>query len=231
MIPGLDKQFQFLLKNLIAKVDNVLVIGSSSEKFAKLIAKNFSCSVELIMEDYESLLNSKLVLNDDSKVRVSMMDYDITDFDDASFDLIYAQASITLSKRNKIVKEIKRILRPGGFFCVGEIVSLKKNIPVFVQNVFDSSNLFPLFVDELEKYYTDRDLKIVAQQNLSDTLKEYYRQSASLLKNVRGNLTTGEKSYYKKILNKVSHESNVFLKLGGDKFIGFVSLLVQKGED
>lgn len=231
MIPGLDKQFELLQKNLTVKIETALVIGSASEKFAELIAENFSCGVELIVDDYESLLNSKLTLGDDSKVRVSMMDFGITDFDDASFDLIYAQASITLSNRNKIVKEIKRILRLGGFFCVGEIVSLKKNIPAFVQDIFDSSNLLPLFVNELEKYYTDRNFKIVAQQNLSSTLKEYYQQSASLLKNVKGNLTDQEKSYYKKILNKVSHESNVFLKHGGDKFIGFVSLLVQKGED
>ena len=39
-----------------------------------------------------------------------MMDFDNTDFNAEEFDLVYAQASISLLNRNKIVKEIKRIL-------------------------------------------------------------------------------------------------------------------------
>ena len=159
------------------------------------------------------------------------MDYEVTDFTAESFDLIYAQASVSLLNRNKIIKEIKRILKPDGYICIGEIVSLKPDIPLFVKDIFDSAGLLPIYADQLEKFYSERNINLISQQDFSDTLAEYYIQYASQLKSTKYDLTDSEKSYYKKILNKISHESNAYLKLGGDKFIGFVSLLMRKGNN
>lgn len=228
LLPGLDEQLSFLRKNTAIQINQALVIGSGSEKIAKQLSKIYSCEVDLIVENYESLLNSKIILGEPEKIKPSLMNFEITDFDSSHFDLIYAQGSVSLTNRNKIIKEIKRILKPGGLLCVGEIVSLKKEIPSFIKNIFDSSNLLPLFVDDLEKYYAARKFKVVSQQNLSETFREYYLQSAALLKGIETALTDQEKSYYKKLLNKVSHESNVYLKLGGNKYIGFISLLLEK---
>jgi SAM-dependent methyltransferase len=230
-LPGLNKQFDSLKKNLQVNPKTVLVIGSGSENAAALITNHFSCSTELIVQDYESLMNSRINLDNDSNIKISLMNYEVTDFAPESFDLIYAQASVSLINRNKIIKEIKRILKPDGYLCIGEIVSLKQDIPLFVGDIFDSAGLLPLFVDDLEKYYTERKFNLISLQDFSNTLAEYYTLYASLLKSTKENLTDNEKSYYKKLLNKIHHESNVYLKLGGDKFIGFVSLLLQKGNN
>jgi SAM-dependent methyltransferase len=230
-LPGLNKQFDFLKNNLPANPESVLVIGSGSEPAASLISNHFACSTDLIVQDYESLMNSKIILGNDSKIKVSLMDYEVTDFAAESFDLIYAQASISLLNRNKIIKELKRILKPGGHICLGEIVSLRKDIPLFVKDIYDASGLLPLFVEDLEKYYAERNLNLISQQDFSNTLAEYYTQYSTQLKSTKYDLTDSEKSYYKKLLNKISHESNAYLKLGGDKFIGFVSLFLQKGNN
>jgi SAM-dependent methyltransferase len=230
LLPGLDRQVEFLISNLKNPAQSILVVGSNSEEMAKELSNNFDTNVELIVEDYDSLMNSKLILEFSPKVNVRLMDFEVTDFDDLSFDLIYAQASISLTKRNKIVKELKRLLKPNGFLCAGEVVALRKDYPQFVQDIFDSSDLLPLFVDDLEKYYTERTFNVIVRQNLTHTLRKYYSRSASLMEDSIYDLTSSEKSYYKKILNKLSHESNAYLKLGGDKFIGFVALLLQKGE-
>jgi SAM-dependent methyltransferase len=198
---------------------------------ARELSNHFDTNIELIVEDYDSLMNSKLILESSQKINVRLMDFEVTDFDDHSFDLIYAQASISLTKRNKIIKELKRLLKPDGFLCVGEVVALRKDYPPFVQDIFDSSDLLPLFADDLEKYYIERKFNVVVRQNLTHTLKKYYSRSASLLDDSIDSLSSSEKSYYKKILNKLSHESNAYLKLGGDKFIGFVALLLQKGQE
>ena len=231
LLPGLKAQLRFLKKNLSPVPENILVIGSSSEWIASEFARASSNNVNLIVGDYESLLNSKLVLGEESSVKTSLMDFEITDFDKESFDLVYAQASISLTNRNKIVKEIKRILKPGGYLCVGEIVSLRNDVPAFMRDIYDSSDLLPLFIEDIEKYYGERKFNIRAKQNLSETLKEYYIQSAGLLKDKTEDLTDREKSYYKKLLNKVSHQSNVYLKLGGDKYMGLVALILRKGEN
>ena len=231
LLPGLDKQIDFLKNNLIAGINSALVIGSASEVPTKVISKDFNCNVEVIVEDYESLLNSKLILSNESNINARLMDFEVTDFNPFSFDLVYAQASISSIKRNKIVKEISRILKPGGYFCVGEIVTLNKSVPRFVQDIFDSSNLLPLFNNDLAGYYLERKFILNGNINLTNTLKEYFSINADLLKSSKGDLTQQEKSYYKKLLHKISHESNAYLKLGADKYIGFIALLLQKGAE
>jgi SAM-dependent methyltransferase len=227
-LPGLNKQFNFLKNNLKISPESVLVIGSGSEAASSLITNQYSCKLDLIVQDYESLINSKMILSNDANINVSLMDYEVTDFASESFDLIYAQASISLINRNKIIKELKRILKPERYICIGEIVSLKKEIPLFVKDIFDAAGLLPLFVEEIEKYYSERKLALISQQDFSNTLAEYYTQYSKQLNNTKYDLTDSEKSYYKKLLNKISHESNAYLKLGGDKFVGFVSLFLQK---
>lgn len=230
LLPGLDRQCEFLINNLKSPAQSILVIGSNSEEIAREISGHFNTEIELIVEDYDSLMNSKLILESSSQINVRLMDFEVTDFDDSSFDLVYAQASISLTRRNKIVKEIKRLLRPEGFFCVGEVVAIRKDYPPFVQDIFDSSDLLPLFIDDLGKYYAERKFVELVRQNLTHTLKKYYSYSSNLLDDSIHSLSSSEKSYYKKILNKLSHESNAYLKLGGDKFIGFVAMLLQKGQ-
>lgn len=228
LLPGLDKQIEFLKKHFNDTPQKTLVIGSSSEAVAIKLAQQFNSQISLIVEDYESLMSSKLILGGNEKVDLKMMSFETTDFPAEEFDLVFAQASISSVNRNKIVKEIKRILKPGGYFCLGEIVSLTVETPRFMSDIYDASDLLPLFIDIVEKYYSERKFLITAKEDLSSTLKEFYSLNADQLKSAKDNLMDNEKSYYKKLLNKISHESNVYLKLGGHKHIGFHVLLLRK---
>ena len=230
LLPGLGKQLEFLRKNLSTEVNSILVIGSASEAPALSLSGSFHSNVNLIVEDYESFINSKIVLDNADNINLKIMSFEATDFNSNEFDLVYAQASVSSINRNKIIKEIKRILKPGGYLCVGEITSLNKEQPQFMKDIYDNSELLPLFADDLEKYYGERKFTVAALENLSSTLKEFYSLNISKLENSIDNLTDKEKSYYKKLLNKISHESNVYLKLGGDKHLGFYVLLLHKGE-
>src|SRR5690606_10309580 len=118
--------------------------------------------------------NSNLMLADYEKITAKIMEFEFTDYDDNSFDLIYAQASISSERRNKILKEIKRILKPNGILAVGEIVKLKKDVPTFVKEIFDSSDLAPLFIDDIESFYIQRGWRVINKQDYSKSLKEYY---------------------------------------------------------
>jgi len=227
-LPGSEKQLVLLLEQIDVKGMPSLVMGSASEEIAKALSETTGKRVELIVEDLDSMLNSNMGLEKKDDVNVRIMEFDFTDFEKNSFDLVYAQASISSTKRNSIVKEIRRILNAGGYLCVGEIVKLKKDIPPFIQNVFDESDLNPLFVDELNSYYAQRQFSIIYEHELSGKLSEFYKQSIKKLEVTRFGLADNEKSYYKKLLNKISHESNVYLKQGGDKFIGFKMILLKK---
>jgi SAM-dependent methyltransferase len=227
-LPGTDKQLKFFLENTDLHPGNILVIGSNSERLAVKLQHVFHSKIFLIVEDNDSLLNSRFILAEEKNIHVRMMEFSNTDFIDSGFDLVYAQASISNSNRNKIIKEMKRILKEDGHFCVGEIVRFSKYPPKFVEDIFTNSDLSPLISEELRDYYARQNFRIIYEKDISESLRDFYIEGRNLMNSQ--NLNEDEKIYYKKILNKISHESNAYLKMGADKHIGFKTLLLQKGK-
>ena len=127
-----------------------------------------------------------------------------------------------------ILKEIKRISTNTSYLCVGEIIKLKEDVPSYVKEIFQVSNLSPINKSDLIPYYEGMDYQMIDSLDLSFTLREYYSRNIELLNGKIGKLKKNEKSYYKKLLNQISHESNTYLKLGGSKFIGFMALLLKR---
>lgn len=226
-LPAGFKQFRILKSKFIISGKSVLVIGAGSEKIAEKMIDSGAVSVKMIVNDFDSLMNSRLNLGKEGKIILEMMEYDNTDFSDNEFDLVYAQGSISSSNRSKIIKEIRRILKTDGVLCVGEITSLKKDYPVFIKDIFESSEIIPLLNDSCSTYYTERNFSVLYQQDLSSSLKFFYENASLSLEKSIEKLTDTEKSYYKKLLNKISHESNAYLKLGADKYIGFKMLILK----
>lgn len=224
LLPGGDSQLRYAFDNIEIKEKKVLIMGSGSEFIAIEFLKKEADSVELIVEDYESLLVSKLNLNDVGLITPKLMDFELTDFAKDTFDIVYAQASISSSRRNKIIKEVKRILKNNGVLLVGEIIKLEKDIPQFVSDIFEKSDLEPLFVDDLKNYYYSRGFEIQDVVDYTKTLKEYYSSNLGKLKSSVSELTENEKSYYKKLINQISHQSKAYLKQGADKYIGFYTV-------
>lgn len=227
LLPGLDLQVKFLEQLLNVKNFSVVIYGSNTINIAKRFIKENN-SIDIIVEDYESLMVSKLELGDNENIKIKLMDFEITDFKNESIDLIYAQGSFTDLRRKNIVKEAKRILKTEGYLCIGEVVNLKDEIPPVINDIFTESSMLPLFKEEIIKYYEERNFSLIDSVDLTNTLQKYYNLNLKLLEKNKDTLTSQEKSYYKKILNKISHESKVYLKLGGDKYIGFISSLFKK---
>ncbi|MDP4174246.1 MAG: class I SAM-dependent methyltransferase [Bacteroidota bacterium] len=228
-LPGTSEQLRLLLENLDLNEKSILVIGANSELLAKRLYEQSKTKIELIVEDYESLINAELLIErSEGTVAAKMMAFENTDYLDSTFDLVYAQASVSSKMRNKIVKEIKRVLKPDGYFCVGEIVQLTDNTPTFVKNIWEDSALSPLHTDKIKSYYEERNFDVIYEEDLSKTLNSFYSMTAGLLKDQINKLSEEEKSFNKKLLNRISHESNVYLKQGGNKYIGFKTLLLKK---
>jgi ubiquinone/menaquinone biosynthesis C-methylase UbiE len=228
LLPGTDKQ----LSNFFASQDvsdkKILIIGDGSEEITEEFLNRNASEIDLIVENTESLSIARNYLSKKEKISVRLMDFDNTDFNSETFNIIYAQASISKVNRNKIIKEIKRILKPGGILCIGEIVKLKDKIPAFVTDILESSRLFPILINDLRSYYGERNFEILFEKDLSLTLKEFYVLNNSLLNENLDKLPLQEKSYHKKMLNQIVHESNAYLKMGADKYIGFHILVMRK---
>ena len=202
---------------------NALIIGSGCELIALQLLQKYN-DVIIILDDYSSLMQSSTELKSNEKIKCKMMDYANTDFDNEYFDLIYAQASLSIIERNKILKEIKRILNKNGMFCVGEIVSLKEPVAAFVKDIWESSGLEPLSSSGIKKYFESKGFDVVNEIDLSSTLKDFYEK----LRYKVSKATKEEKKENKKYYTALKHESDVYLKLGGNKYIGFISFIMRK---
>jgi ubiquinone/menaquinone biosynthesis C-methylase UbiE len=229
-LPGTDQQVKFFVNTTEIEGKRVLILGPGTAEIAQKMVLRKPSGIMIIVEDYDSLITMRYRLekSEEKYVEIRMMDYENTDFSSDTFDVLYAQASVSLSKRNKIVKEIKKILKAGGILCVGEIVLLKENPPAFIKNIWNSSDLKPLSGDTLDRYYKEKGFEIIDKKDLSFTLKEFYQTSEKLLSKETKELQDEEKSYYKKLLRKISHESNTYLKLGGNEYMGFAVLIMRK---
>ena len=227
-LPGSGKQFNHLKGKVSLKDKDILIIGSNSERIAQMFLSAEVNFVTIILDEYDSLLKARYLLKNKEEISVRLMDFSSTDFNEAVFDIVYAQASISSKMRNKIIKEIKRILKPGGILNVGEITSLKSSPPIFVDDIWESGNILPLGSDNVKKYYEERKFEVVDALDLSAHLKDFYLESKQLLLNNIDSLSENEKSYYKKLLKRMSHESNAYLKLGGKDYMGLTSLILRK---
>ena len=227
-LPGTDKQISIFLKSVDAKNKSVLIIGSGSEEIAKIFSQKDAAKIYLVIDDQDSLVRTRLSLKEIKNINIRFMEFDNMDFMQDSFDVVYAQALTGTKKRNKIIKEINRVLKPGGNFCVGEIVSLSEEIPQFVKDIWEQNNLAPLFIDTFKSYYTSKEYNPVAEENLSGTLKDFYSKGKEMLSESSKNFSKEELKDFNQLMKTYKHEANAYLKLGGDKYIGYKMLILQK---
>jgi ubiquinone/menaquinone biosynthesis C-methylase UbiE len=202
---------------------HALIIGPNCESIAVRLIDTFS-TIHIITDDYNSVLQYRMKLKADDKIKIKMMDYAHTDFVDEYFDLIYAQGSISVPERKAILKELKRIITLKGIACVGEIVALTEPVPEFVRDIWERSNLEPISSSEIKKFYKSKGFNVLSERDHSATLKDFYEKARFTVTKI----DKDEKEHDKKYFSRIKHESNAYLKHGGNKYIGFKSLIMRK---
>lgn len=226
LLPGGKHQVEFLLKNTSPSRKNALIIGPDCETVAAQFLSFFD-KVEIIVADHDSLIKSRMIIDNEERIKCKIMDFAFTDFDPETFDLIYAQSVTSVPERKKIAKEVKRILNSNGFFCVGEIVSLKEPVPAFVKDIWGRSGLEPLASSEIKKYYEIKGFTVFFEEDLSYSMKDFYQQ----LNTIISKSNEKEKEQNRNLYTGLKHESDAYLKLGGEKYIGFKSLIMKKKDE
>lgn len=221
LIPGGYEQFKHLLELKPNHKKHALIIGAGCEPIAKKLS-NYYEDVNIITDNYDSLIQSRVRV--ENKIKIKLMDYSRTDYTPDYFDLIYAQGSLTLPARKNIIKEIKRILSIGGLLCAGEIIALREPVPAFVKDIWDRNGLLPLTSILTVNFYLNNGFELISEKDLSKTLQEYYIK----VKNMISGVNKSEIAESRKHFAQIKHESNAYLKLGGNKYIGFKSLIMRK---
>jgi len=222
-LPGGNKQIEHLLEQKYPNGKTALFVGPATNSIVKILLNNYP-ELLIIYDNYDSLINIRASLKEIQSVKIKLMDYSHTDFKENYFDLIYSQGSISVSERKNILKELKRILTDNGILSIGEIVSLKEPVAGFVKDIWQQSGLDPLPMATINQFYISKGFQIESEKDLSNSLKDYYEK----IRYSFSQAGKDEKEQNKKIFSRMKHESNAYLKLGGDKYIGFKSLILRK---
>lgn len=184
-------------------------------------------SVEIAIPSGELLLQSRMNFNHNG-INARFIEFHQLPYDDSSFDLVYAQGSLSTNLRNFISTQVYRVLTPKGYFCLGETVALTQNTPTFINDLWKNAEMSVLTREDLLKYYQERGFVIDTIKNLSGTLTQFYRDSRTALDERVKSMSSEEKKEYKKLLPRLNHEINIYLKQGGSKHIGFIAHLFHK---
>lgn len=222
-LPGGISQLEHLLEQNILNGKRALIIGSVTDSIVKQLFGYFS-EINIITDNYDTLINIRMKMKENDSIKIKMMDFAHTDFVDEHFNLFYSQGSISVPVRKKIINEIKRITTDDGLFSVGEIVSLKEPVPAFVKDIWERNGLEPLSSSSIKQFYESKGFNIVSEKDLSDTLRNFYEN----VRNAVSKKGNDKKEQNKKYFSQLKHESNAYLKLGGDKYIGYKSLIMRK---
>jgi SAM-dependent methyltransferase len=114
-----DDKFESLL-NIISdrytqQFHNALVVGCGTGREAILLSHKLGCKVEGI--DITGLFFER---PQDSRVRLRVMDVCETDYETGSFDFLYSFHALEhIPNLGAALHEMRRVLKPGGVFCVG----------------------------------------------------------------------------------------------------------------
>lgn len=228
LLPGGEEQFNFLLRNIPVAGKKVLILGTGAEKIAAKFIEEGSESVLIITEDEQLLIQTRMNLTDKEKTKVKYSSYTSIDAAEGSFEIVYAQGTVSINERRKILKDVYRVLAPDGVFAVGEMTSLKGDIPAFLRSVFAANGMEIVSAESLEMFYKGEGYKIKSAKDLSNTLKDYYKNTERVFSRRVSNMTKQDQAEHKDLITKSKHELNVFLKLGGLKYIGFHAFLLLK---
>jgi SAM-dependent methyltransferase len=114
-----DDKFESLL-NIILKrynrpFENALVVGCGTGHEAVLLSQRLGCKVEGI-----DIIGIFFRAYQEPKVRLRVMDICKTDYETASFDFLYSFHALEhIVDLDAALAEMRRLLKPGGVFCVG----------------------------------------------------------------------------------------------------------------
>ncbi len=227
-LPGGDSPVKFFLNEFPERNGSLLLLGNGFPQLVSyFIDAGFSSIIGASNENTE-IFEYKANTPKEKQIPSLCVDYASLDYDKESFDHVFCQATLTLAGRNKLIREIRRVLKPGGFLTTSEILCNKKPAPTFLNDIWAESGQDPLYTDEFEAYYTSRSFKIKNSADFTNDLDEFYIKSYKLLESSLKSLPADKRVQFRKDFVQEKHEITSLVKGGALKYMNFKTMILQK---
>jgi len=125
----------------------LLAAGKLNRFYPSLsVGPRWSTEIEYFRERFDLPMHIGLDLVNDSTGLIIKGDMHQTPFDDAQFQLVFIKNTVDKSYDiRKLVKELSRIVKPGGYIFIDQICGQQSCTPLTRTNIQKSSNLLRLF--------------------------------------------------------------------------------------
>lgn len=166
----------------------ILDIGAGYGGAARHLAGRYNCSVHCVnISEIENKRNREKNRKTglDSLIQVNDASFDDIPYEDDSFDIVWSEDAILhSSEKPKVFKEIKRVLKPGGYFIFTDPMQADGVSKKELQPILDRINLDEMgSIKRYLKMAQDAGLKKIGIKDLSENLPAHYHRVRTVLEN------------------------------------------------
>jgi len=163
----------------INKDMRILDIGSGYGGPARYLAKSYQCKVDCLnISDHQNRINHETNINEGLSDLIEVTDgsFENIPYESNSFDVVWAQDCIVHSgNRGQVVKEVSRVLKPGGYFIFTDLMQAEKVPeevlkPILARIHLDSMGTIQFYKDAAKEF----GLSTVKVDDLSPHLTTHY---------------------------------------------------------
>lgn len=213
------------LRPFTADAALLLAMGRYGEN-AIALERAFPGSVTSIDEDTEGVFHTRLqaAAVKAGRLRAQVMSPLTLGFEDATFDMVIMEGVLSSYPARKALAEALRVLKPGGSIGIADCAWLATPVPTFARDVWESTRRRVPALDEIPALLQDADMTQQILKDESRVLAPFYRQFSGDVRQIAGSAFKDMK-HLKSQVKQYKHEIDVYLKLGGDRYMGYFSAL------
>jgi ubiquinone/menaquinone biosynthesis C-methylase UbiE len=214
----------------INATSQVLDVGCGFGAAACLLAESLKCKVigidvdmTLVMEGKRRVAEKRL----DDFVQIKVMDAHQLDFPDASMDVVISEGVISGLNVNTVLKEIARVLKPGGMFGMSDAMWKRENVPLFVLEAWGGQGASIQIIEKKIALLKQLGFDIRYTKDISSELDDYYLPFKKIIERSTQKRFKGVEQY-KDLLIQYKHEIDVYFRMGGKKWMGYCVIVGKK---
>ncbi len=147
------------------------------------------------------------------------------DFDAQSFDIIVLEGIFSSYPAARALKDARRVLKPGGVIMISDSFWKLESMPSYVHDVWEAEERRIFTEHQLGDLFEEAELELAFFEIRRNALNSFYEQFTTEIKSITKADFEGMK-HQKSLVKHYKHEIDVYLKHGGEKYMGYFTAMV-----